>query len=768
MALNLSTLTDSSTSAGILDDLATVASNLDLVASLENLVSGGPNATQTTSTYQPRAHVPVGDGHLYLSGVSGNYASAPTSTDYDNLASFTIETEVSLTDWNDTSDAQAIMARAYSWEIRVQDGGKLLVVNRNSSGSQYNIISTESLGLTNGTLAKVRVMRDGYDWSFYKDDGTGFVQVGSTVTTAQNTNQVNTRPIEVGAYNNGTNKPATGSFKRARLWDNASPDSTDPILDIDFSTAAHKASSFICSTGQTITIHTSGDDPATIVRKSFMRMDIVDDEYEFTTDAAVNGTIVVATLEGTYSANISLAASTQYDLQARGVASLVNRGFLKNVIGYLITPTQLSDSEITNIEAYFVDKGAAARSAFGSVTSFTSAWQDCSSLTSFPALNTSSGTSFTSAWQDCTSLTSFPAIDTSSGTSFFQTWRECSSLTSFPAIDTSSGTRFDYAWFRCSSLTSFPSIDTSSGTSFYQAWRDCSSLTSFPLIDTSSGTSFYQAWRECSSLTSFPLINTSSGTSFSNTWYGCNSLTSFPLINASSVTLFGAAWYNCSSLTSFPLIDTSSGTNFAYAWYNCSSLTSFPLINTSLGTNFGNTWLGCNSLTSFPLINTSSGTNFGSAWRDCNSLTSFPLINTSSGTNFGAAWYSCSSLTSFPLIDTSSGTGFGSAWYNCNSLTSFPANFFDSWSPASLTDGVFNYTWDVCSSLTAQSVENILTSLDTSGIYGTNTGLSGGTQLADHTIDIDYDGTTLSSATTTAITNLKSKNWAISINSVIQ
>jgi hypothetical protein len=65
-------------------------------------------------------------------------------------------------------------------------------------------------------------------------------------------------------------------------------------------------------------------------------------------------------------------------------------------------------------------------------------------------------------------------------------------------------------------------------------------------------------------------------------------------------------------------------------------------------------------------------------------------------------------------------------------------------------------------------VENILTSLDTSGVYGTNTGASGGTQLSDSTIDIDYDGTTLSGATTTAIASLKLKDWAISINSVIQ
>jgi len=413
-------------------------------------------------------------------------------------------------------------------------------------------------------------------------------------------------------------------------------------------------------------IPTDGNQP-------YLLMDIVDDEYEFTTgSSAINGTIVVATLEGTYSANISLSASTQYDLQARGVASTANNGFLKNVIGYLITPTQLSDSEITNIEAYFVDKGAAARSAFGSVTSFVLAWRRNSTLTSFPLIDTSSGESFDATWRDCTSLTSFPAINTSSGTIMRDAWRSCSSLTTFPSLDTSSATTFD------------------------STWRDCTSLTSFPQLDASSGTVFFRAW------------------------------------------------YNCSSLTSFPAINTSSGENFQEAWYNCSSLTSFPMIDTS------------------------SGTSFSGAWRDCSSLTSFPLIDTSSGTTFALAWYGCASLTSFPAIDTPSGTNFLAAWYSCTNLTTFPTGFFDSWSPASVSNGVFNLAWDGCTSLTAQSVENILTSIDTSGIYGTDTGLSSGTQLGDHTIDIDYDGTTLSSATATAITNLKNKDWAISINSVIR
>ena len=381
---------------------------------------------------------------------------------------------------------------------------------------------------------------------------------------------------------------------------------------------------------------------------SYLVMDLVDDEYQFTTDAAIDGTIVVATTEGTYSANISLDASTQYDLQARGVASTANVGFLKNSVGYLISSSALSASEITQMENYFVDKGAAARSAFGSVTDFNNGWYN-----------------------------------------------------SVP-------------------LTSFPLIDTSSATNILGAWRSCSSLTSFPLINTSLVTNLINAWRDCTSLTTFPLIDTSSGTNFNSTWRGCT------------------------SLTTFPLIDTSSGENITAAWQSCTSLSSFPLIDASAATTVNRTWSTCSSLTSFPAID-------------------IPL-----STDFFQTWSTCSSLTSFPLIDVSSGQRFSFAWQKCTNLTTFPAGFFDNWSPTSLFNSVFSETWGLCTSLTAQSVENILTSLDTSGVYGTTTGASGGTQLADNEIDIDYDGGTLSSATATAITNLKSKNWAIVINSVTQ
>jgi len=186
------------------------------------------------------------------------------------------------------------------------------------------------------------------------------------------------------------------------------------------------------------------------------------------------------------------------------------------------------------------------------------------------------------------------------------------------------------------------------------------------------------------------------------------------------------------------------------------------LINTSSGTNFSGAWSLCSSLTSFPLIDTSSGTNFNFAWGLCSSLTSFPLIDTSSGTNFAAAWTNCSSLTSFPLINTSSGTNFNTAWNGCNSLTDFPAGFFDLWAGTPV-DECFYETWKNCTSLTATSVDNIFVSIAASGVSAPS-----GTGTNDGKITVDYDGTTLPGTTATAITTLKSRNWDIYLNDVLQ
>jgi hypothetical protein len=305
-------------------------------------------------------------------------------------------------------------------------------------------------------------------------------------------------------------------------------------------------------------------------------------------------------------------------------------------------------------------------------------------------------------------------------------------------------------------------------------WRTRSDIVEFNFIDTSNVTSFYGAWRECSSLLSFPSINASSGVYFNNAWRSTSSLTSFPAgaklgTSASSVN-FAAAWQS-SGLTSFntPL---PTATNCSYSWNSCTSLSSFGEIDISSCSDFTSAFQYCSALTSFPagakLGTEATNVNFDSAWRS-SGLTSFPAdIDLSKGTNFESAWRTSNSLVTFEEISFEKGEKFYATWYFDSNLENFGAGCFDNWNPDSIDAAVFDYAWDGCSALTAQSVENILTSIDASGQYATSTGASGGSALGDAGIDIDYNAASgsLSAATNSAVTSLKAKGWSIIVNNV--
>ena len=341
------------------------------------------------------------------------------------------------------------------------------------------------------------------------------------------------------------------------------------------------------------------------------------------------------------------------------------------------------------------------------------------------------------------------------GTTLHSAWNGAQNMTTFAATSaTSTVTVFGNSFMKCSGLTSFPLIDTSSGTDFSRAWQQCGGLTSFPVLDTSSGTNFSQAWYLCTSLTSFPTLDTSSGTTFVDTWRQMTGLTSFPTIDLSSATSLQKAWYFCSNMTTFNAIGMSSATNYNVSgtWTGCSSLTTFPALPLDGVTSFANTWEGCSGLTSFPVLNTTNCTNFSHAWKNCSGLTSFPTtLDTSNGTNFYRTWYGVSGIGSFPSLDFSSGTSFKGAWLYCGSVT-FPANLFDT--TGTLTSTAFTNGW-LNGGLSAQSIENILVSLDTNGASSVALTLSGGTNAAK---------STWSAAAVTAYDSLIVKLWTITFN----
>jgi hypothetical protein len=175
-----------------------------------------------------------------------------------------------------------------------------------------------------------------------------------------------------------------------------------------------------------------------------------------------------------------------------------------------------------------------------------------------------------------------------------------------------------------------------------------------------------------------------------------------------------------------------------------------------LGTSLNEAFKAASNMTNFTASDaTSTVTNFYLTWRSCSSLTSFPEINTSSGTSFRTTWASCSSLTSFPSLDFSSAEGdtaFNTAWYYCSSLADFPANMFDT--TGTISGLAFANAFLGCA-LTAQSIENILVSLDTNGASNITLGIDGGTNAA-------YS--TWSSAAQTALSNLQTKGWTVSYN----
>ncbi len=491
---------------------------------------------------------------------------------------------------------------------------------------------------------------------------------------------------------------------------------------------------------------------------------------------------IVGTSLGTFVYRVNANAVTELNLLGNlGSVSYRQAG---DLYGIILLPETANGKEIEAARKLLIDRGAADGTTGTNLYQY---WRSRYDIVEFKGVNTSGVTTVSNAWRDCSSLTSFPALDMSSVASFNTTWYNCTSLTSFPALDISSGTNFNSAWHTCTALTSFPALDMSSGANFTGAFQNCTALTSFPagaqLGTAATNVNFTSAWMS-SGLTSFPSdIDLSKGTVFTNAWRETD-LTSFntPLPTASNVS---ASWYICPSLESFSS-ELPSATDVSYAWYNSTSLSSFTTTDIKNCTNFTGAWQSCTALTSFPagakLGTAANNVNFSSAWRS-SGLTSFPALDLSNGTNFANAFQEsaittieagvlfgtastsvnftnifnrCSSLVTLPVVfDLSKGNDFQAAWFNCSSLVNFPANSFNGLT--SVAEAGFVNTWGGCTALSATSVFNILSSIDTS----TQSAPSTGPQI---TIDYNVATGALSAATNTAVTSLKSKGWVIVVN----
>ena len=265
----LTQVTGISTSGDVLAEIELKADNLDLVPVLRNLGQGASNATQDIALNQPVAHVPVNGGHLYLPAVAGNSAKV-ASLGYGYSDPHTYRVDFNCT----TLDV------GYIFGTRDASVGALSVYQLSSGGFT---VYKGSTGLTSAPSGSISV---GVDYSLVLSyDGAGGVVIylngvsvgsGTTDSTGWDT----TTDLLLGGRGDGAGSSIysfNGTITRASVYASAlTPaglSAASPVLDIDFSKAPHAATSFTPTVGGTVTINQSGNDPATIVRRPFLRFD---------------------------------------------------------------------------------------------------------------------------------------------------------------------------------------------------------------------------------------------------------------------------------------------------------------------------------------------------------------------------------------------------------------------------------------------------------------------------------------------------------------
>ncbi len=478
---------------------------------------------------------------------------------------------------------------------------------------------------------------------------------------------------------------------------------------------------------------------------------------------------IVGTSLGTFAYRVNANAVTELNLLGNFGSTFRKTG---DLYGIILLPESASSADIESARKLLTDRGASDGDIIG--ISFSYAWLDRTDIVEFKSIRLSNTINFTSAWHNSTSLSSFGAIDASNGSNFSSAWRGTSALTSFPSgakLGTeATNVNFTSAW-QSSGLTSFPALDLSTGSNFANSFTS-SALTSFPAgikmgTAATGDVQFTDTWRD-TTLSSFPALDLGNGKFFNGAWRDCDELTSFPSDIKLGTNKTGLAFpdtWRGSGLASFPALDLSTGAFFNSAWQGCSSLTSFPA-GAKLGTsasnvNFSGAWRQ-SGLTSFstPLP---TADILVASWRDCSSMTSFSVAELPLATDSRQSFLNCDFSTFSTEIPKSK--AFQYCWSGCSSLTDFSADVLANWNPVSLYDSVFDETWANCTSLTAQSVENILVSIDASGKYATTNGASGGSALADAGIDIDYNTATGTPAYST-LASLKAKGWSIIVNNV--
>ena len=737
MALNLSTLTSPTTSGDVLAEMLTTADFLDPVPVLRNIARGsnkGGDAKQTTALNQPKALPYDGKGYLYLSGVSGNYASVPDPL--GALGDFVMEAkDVYMADWT-AGGAEVFFSNfsnGVSGFLFRRSGSDINLYAYYNSGSNHVLIPH---GITGAATVSIRATRSGTSVSVELDTGSGYATIGSTATVPASAITTPTAPLEIGAYSTGIYNILKGKISRAVIWDNGTQ-AGDPVLDVDFTATSipHGAKKFQCATGQTVTINQSGNDPATVIKKSVLRFDGADDfmdgvfgqtiteGYMFATFSVLGGggdsvaRIFSINSTGAFDSdsesaifslrnNLDPQELTSYNAQWFSGhvnmfnddngdilhQSLIKNGTQKSLVNGAgvassSNATTISSEEFNLVANASGDNNAAIDLEY--LALFPATLSDAEAASVVTYINTRNNVFdfkdgfghyfFDGAKSPVGSIVSGSSswngriVGSDNGDADkYATQATSSDQPVSDGYKVTFADNTDFLTIPSTTQAGWQIVGTSLGTFAYRV--NANAVTELNLLGNLGNAAYRQVGQSYGMIL---LPETATGADVEETRQALIARGAADGATSSSLYLY---WIYRSDIVEFKSVEMSNATNISYAWYGCSNLSNFGAIQAPLCVNFLSAWQNCSALTSFP-----SGAQLGTAATNVNfqmafyasGLTQIPAgLDLSKGNTFTQTFRNCSSLTTIGsgvLLGTAStGVSFASTFQN-SGLTEIPA-----------------------------------------------------------------------------------------------
>lgn len=163
-----------------------------------------------------------------------------------------------------------------------------------------------------------------------------------------------------------------------------------------------------------------------------------------------NGTVDVSNYA---SANVNVSGgASEYNTKINTTIDVASNGILRNITKLPVFTFTSSDA--SSLFNNFRSLEECPEIDFSNVTLMTSTFNYCNTLTLIPVtLNTSNVISMEGLCMYCTSLVTFPLLDTSNNTNFFRAFDNCTSLVNFPQLSIPKVTNMKNMFRACESLS---------------------------------------------------------------------------------------------------------------------------------------------------------------------------------------------------------------------------------------------------------------------------------------------------------------------------